>query len=317
MTDARRRIATVDRGVTPGGFGSNDGLQFRTKSNRPLSWHPSSIQQMGSSNCPAPGRNINNEFYIFDLPPTPAPYSRYASPAPAFAPLSLPFSSYDQQQYPYPDAPRQYPSNPNYIYQPQNLGHQVPKYISAPADSTHAPVYSHSNWSSFPRKVFIKPTAPPTPEKFFPIQHPGPALPTDEAIPYRPSSDTEPEEDGEILRGLGLYDNPEAEKVAPSDPQLDNYRSSMSQLVGTGYRREPAGKGLKLEETWNPPTPDDDHDNNDGNEQDAEGEDEDVAKTAKNTTEVTTQNDNSSYYIGHFVPQFDPPARHYDHNSWI
>jgi hypothetical protein len=91
----------------------------------------------------------------------------------------------------------------------------------------------------------------------------------------------------------------------------------MSQLVGTDYRREPAGKGLKLEETWNPPTPDDDYDNNDGNEQDAEGEDEDVAKTAKNTTEVTTQNNNGSYYISHFVPQSDPPARHYDHNSWI
>src|SRR5882757_1775408 len=42
MTD-RRRVPMADPNLaTPGGFISNDGLQIPTRSNRPVSWHPSS-----------------------------------------------------------------------------------------------------------------------------------------------------------------------------------------------------------------------------------------------------------------------------------
>ena len=46
-----------------------------------------------------------------------------------------------------------------------------------------------------------------------------------------------------------------------------------SQLLGNSYRRpEPLGKGLKLEETWQPPPEKDDGKDDD---EDGEGEDED------------------------------------------
>lgn len=74
----------------------------------------------------------------------------------------------------------------------------------------------------------------------------------------------ESEEDGEVLVGMGLYDAPD--KVN-DDPQLDNYRSTVSSLLGSRFRpAEPQGKGLKLEETWSPPP----------KSEDDEDEDEDI-----------------------------------------
>jgi hypothetical protein len=90
-------------------------------------------------------------------------------------------------------------------------------------------------------------------------------VPSEESIPYQ--SLEESEEEGEILVGMGLYDAP---TKYDSDPQLDNYRSTTSQLLGTTYRgKEPTGKGLKLEESWQPPEDDDDDD------EDGEGDDDD------------------------------------------
>lgn len=89
----------------------------------------------------------------------------------------------------------------------------------------------------------------------------------------------EPEDDGEVLVGMGLYDAPE--KVN-EDPQLDNYRSTVCSLLGSRFRpAEPQGKGLKLEETWAPPPKSDD-----GEEDEEEGEEED-AETASQTAKTT------------------------------
>jgi hypothetical protein len=75
----------------------------------------------------------------------------------------------------------------------------------------------------------------------------------------------EKEEEGEILVGMGLYDTSEKYE---EDPQLNNYRSTVTSLLGSTFRHnEPTGKGLTLEQAWEPPKSDDGDD---------EAEDEDA-----------------------------------------
>lgn len=135
-------------------------------------------------------------------------------------------------------------------------------------------MYSHIDWSNFDTNGFDATTAPPTPEDFIPIQHPDPTFSSDEAIPYHPLDDSDSA--GEELIGMGLYDTPE--KPLSSDPHLDSYRAFMvTQILGPTFRKqEPTGKGLKLEETWNPPASDD------GEEDDAAEDDEDLDGSTAN-----------------------------------
>lgn len=93
---------------------------------------------------------------------------------------------------------------------------------------------------------------------------------SEDSIPYQPLDDSE--EEGEILIGMGLYDAPDK---ADEDPELDNYRTSASHLLGTTYRR---GQGLKLEEAWEPPATDDEEDEEDDSD-DADGEEQEQVKT--------------------------------------
>jgi len=270
-------MAAVDQ--RSGNMVPNDSLHIPAKSNRPVSWHPSSKigpHPIYHSSYPMPYLNTPNDFQIFDFPPTPAAYSGYASPSSSFSPISAPFTGYDEQ-YPYLDSSVPYTSNRNPAQDGHVDGQQMGHYTSTPSDNTDSAFYSHFDWNSFAANGFERSTAPPTPENFLPIQHPDPTFPTDESIPYHSLSDSPQEDDGEILCGMGLYDSPDVGKTAAFDPQLDNYRSSMmSQLLGPTYRREPMGKGLKLEETWNPPPSDDENDDKD-EEEDGEGdEDEDI-----------------------------------------
>jgi len=108
-------------------------------------------------------------------------------------------------------------------------------------------------------------TTPPTPSSFPPTQPLQPAA-TEAAIRVL----DEPEEEGEILIGMGLYDTP---GKYDEDPHLNNYRSTVSSLLGSSIRpREPTGKGLKLEETWEPPKSDDEEDEEEDEDEDDEDE---------------------------------------------
>lgn len=115
-------------------------------------------------------------------------------------------------------------------------------------------MYSHFDWNNFTHNGFHTVTTPPTPENFLPIQHHEPSLHVEESIPYHPLD--EAEEEGEELVGLGLYDTPEKPS---SETNLNNYhRALVSYTFEAGHRKqESMGKGLKLEETWNPPASDD------------------------------------------------------------
>jgi len=287
----RRRLAMIDQNSVAGAFISNDGLQIPTQAARPVSWHPASHmapQQHYQPSYPVQQPNINAQYQMYDFSPTPAVYSGYTSPSSTFSPLSAPDNGYEQPQY-FQNQQNTYNTNPNYSAPQQpNLCQATQNFAVSSGGNMDPSMYSHFDWNNFAIHGFEKSTtAPPTPENFLPIQHPDPSFPAEESIPYHPLADDEPE--GEELIGMGLYDTPEVAKTPSLDPHLDNYRSlMMSQLAGSRYQRpESAGKGLKLEETWTPPSEDEDEDEDD-DERDGEGEDDDepvaVQQNAQNVT---------------------------------
>jgi hypothetical protein len=273
----RRRLAMMDQSMlAAGGYISNDGLQVppqaQPRASRPVSWHPAShltsqqTYQISATSAP----DMSQHYQLYDLPSTPSVYSGYASPDSTFSPLSLPFAGHDQ----YPSDLSTSYSTTHFVHQQQFLSHHSENSIPSAAMNTDSTMYSHFDWNTFATNGFEQSTtAPPTPEIFLPIQHPEPAFPPEDSIPYHPLEDNE-SDDGEELIGMGLYDAPETAKSPSADPQLDNYRAlMMSSLLGSSYvprRAESTGKGLKLEETWTPPS--DDEDQEDDDEQDGEGE---------------------------------------------
>ncbi|KAN0110532.1 hypothetical protein V8E51_006919 [Hyaloscypha variabilis] len=312
MTDGayRRRLAMIDQNVASGGYTPNDGLQLPNYTTRPVSWHPSSHlapQPNYQEAYPFPAPEINNQFQIYDLPPTPAVYSGYTSPSSTFSPLSLPYSGYEQveQQTSYHDQPNSFQTSTNYITNDTpHLQERAQNFVPQSNSNIEASMYSHFDWNNFAVNGFENSsTAPPTPENFLPIQHPEPTFPAEESIPYHPLSD---DDDGEELIGMGLYDAPEPAKALSSDPQLDSYRTSMmSHLLGAS-RREPTGKGLKLEETWNPPPSDDEDDEEeDDDEQDGEGESDDEDKPELNVTTASHE------------PARTSQTQSYDRSGWL
>ncbi|KAK2590549.1 hypothetical protein QQS21_011768 [Conoideocrella luteorostrata] len=251
------------------------------QTSRPLSWHPSSYLQITQQ--PAQQQHPQQQTgYVFLTPslygtdyndlygsqphfsPMMASYSNDTSPSSAYSPLPL-FPASDQAQYAHTDGwdrPQKtepaYPSN-------ESLGMPEPFPMLNNTAHTKSIAAGGLDWNSFIVQGFNN-TTPPTPEAFSQPQQ-QPAMSGEATVAYEALD--EPEEEGEILVGMGLYDTPE--KVY-EDPQLNNYRSTVSSLWGSSCRPlEPRGKGLKLEETWEPPTKTDDDEDDD---EDEEGDDE-------------------------------------------
>ena len=328
----RRRMTTVDQNfVTCAAVNSQEDPHIPMRPNRPVSWHPSSQFAPLPVHFSAPPVPTSNEFHMFDFPRTPAVCSGYASPASTFSHSSMPFTGYTEQQIPYWDMTTSYPSN--HISQTTNSALQYQNYETSSVENMGQPTYSQFEWDDFAANGFeTSTTAPPTPEDFLPIQHPDPTFPAEESIPYHPLSEPEPEGE-EILVGMGLYDSPDVAKAPDSDPQLDNYRTlMMSQLLGPAYRQvEPTGKGLKLEEPWNPPASDDEDDGDD--EQDGDGEDDDDEpmmtgfgdgrEHAPSLQPGKSESVPESYQVSklrHVLPdsvQASFSTHNYDSNSWL
>jgi hypothetical protein len=287
----RRRVVMMDQTLLAnGGFITNDGLPDvqQPRSSRPVSWHPAShlVPQQAYQPYTTLAPELNNQYPLFNLPGTPSVYSGYASPDSTFSPLSMPYTGYEQPQYFQNThttfAAPHYPNQQEYIQ--ESNGNFTPQTMA----NTDPSMYSHFDWNNFATNGF---DAPPTPDNFLPIQHPEPSFPGEDSIPYHPLEDDE-SDDGEELIGMGLYDTPEITKSSSTDPQLDNYRAlMMSQLLGSGYvpsrKIEPTGKGLKLEETWTPPSDDEDEDDD---EQDGEGEDEEPEVKVEASVDATQTN---------------------------
>jgi hypothetical protein len=124
------------------------------------------------------------------------------------------------------------------------------------------------NWNSYIYHGYGE-TSPPTPDSFLQTTQPSQAAVPEAVI----QALDEPEEEGEILVGMGLYDTPGKYE---EDPHLNNYRSTVSSLLGSSFKsQEPTGKGLKLEETWEPPKSDDEEEEEEEEEDEEEEEEED------------------------------------------
>ncbi|RNJ52077.1 hypothetical protein D7B24_004424 [Verticillium nonalfalfae] len=272
---ARRRQQVVDQNVWPL---TQEMPSSQTRPSRPLSWHPSSYYH-GQMSAPAQQHLAQYPFPTYNdyelasgmqshYSPVPA-YSCSTSPNSAFSPLALPYNSFDAA----PCLPVE-----GWGVAPQ----PTPSYVSAHVPSTFVepfPVmptcdYASSNttsqWNSFAAHGFNS-TSPPTPENLPQAQQQQPVVSSEDAIPYEPLN--EAEEEGEILVGMGLYDAPDKYE---DDPQLSHSRSAMSSLLGAPYRgQEGTGKGLKLEESWQPPESDDEDEDGEGEATDETAKDDD------------------------------------------
>ncbi|TPX17288.1 uncharacterized protein E0L32_012255 [Thyridium curvatum] len=260
--------------LTPGSDSSNFVPSEPSKrAPRPVSWHPSShmvqhqvpLQQPVMQMPYAPYSQSDLLMGFPQFPPTPAAYSEYNSPA-GFSPLALPtsFTAFEQPSY--------FAMNNNWnAYNQAPASEVFPSPAACPQMTEPFSVLSGSSETSPPWEMHQvgnmgRCTAPPTPENFSPAQQQAPQVSSDEPALFPPLDD---EEEGEILIGMGLYDPPEKEAV---DPALGNYMASVASHLGPNYPREPTGKGLKLEDAWEPPEMSDGEDDGD---KDAEGEDQD------------------------------------------
>ncbi|KAI1076265.1 hypothetical protein F5B20DRAFT_327531 [Whalleya microplaca] len=279
---ARRRQQALDQAILLQMHDNTINHEDPVKrTSRPVSWHPTSHLQQPHMHIPIPQPDFSQyvvpapmPYHHSDMysgyqnfPPTPAAYSGQTSPLSTFSPLCLPYATASQPQ-----------ATPAYI--DHDAWNPAPQFTANSYTTNESPDTTEAfpqfinqasyNWDEFPTQGYNNVcTAPPTPDEFQPVQQPQPAVPPEEAIPYQPLE--EPEEEGEILVGMGLYDPP---NKAETDPGLDNYRTTTSQLLGTTYRR---GQGWKLEEAWEPPATDDE----DGKDEDAEGEEQEQEQDEK------------------------------------
>lgn len=231
-------------------------LSRRKQTVRPPSWHPSPYvqqvptqrQQPVSYNLPNPSVYGDHDLYSAQpqFSPVMASYSTDTSPCSTFSPLPL-FPGSDNAQYVPTDAWHLSQRTP--FYPPSHDSQGLPEsLVTVGGVSQRTPAAGALDWNTFIPQGFNN-TSLPTPGSFLPLQHPQPAM-TEAAVPCEALDETE----GEILVGMGLYDAPEK---CDEDPHLDNYRSTVSSLLRSSLRpHEPWGKGLKLEETWEPPKSD-------------------------------------------------------------
>ncbi|KAK4103917.1 hypothetical protein N658DRAFT_235354 [Parathielavia hyrcaniae] len=175
---------------TPSSDAPTDGLYERgppARPARPVSWHPSSqgahfSQHQYSNNgamlYPYPSQgDIEMLASLQHLPPTPAGvYSGYTSPAEAFSPLSLPYSSFSSssRQFcshvsePVP-APQQHQQQPTPAFHPaDSCANYPPSTASLPEIPYLPPLYGAGEnaplaWEAYQPYPAAN-TAPPTPE---------------------------------------------------------------------------------------------------------------------------------------------------------
>lgn len=251
-----------------------DAMPSRTDTGRPLSWHPSSHQQQLQHQQPQQSyyqyqqqQNQHPQQQMGYPFPTPSMYAErndlYYGPHPQFSPMMASYSNDTSPSSTFSPLPSssveaaQYMTTGMFNHNGQRatpllastnngqVNEPFPVLDGTTTEKGHAP--GGLDWNSFIMQGFNN-TSPPTPETFSQSQQPQPAV-SETSMPYQALD--EPEEEGEILVGMGLYDTPDK---FDQDPQLDNYRYTASSLLGPSFRLpEARGKGLKLEETWEPP----------------------------------------------------------------
>ncbi|KAI1175504.1 hypothetical protein F4777DRAFT_328838 [Nemania sp. FL0916] len=244
------------------------------QNSRPVSWHPNShLLESQQMHLQVPQLDLNQfamsmatPYYAKgcltgyqNLPPTPTVYSGHTSPASGLSPLLFPYGPATQSA-----ALPAYISDPS-IPAPQSTSSCYNASSNSDPSRTF-PAYVNQtsfDWHTYSPQGLHSCTTPPTPDECQAL-HPVQSIPSEESIPFNPLEEhSGDEEDGEILVGMGLYDLP---NKSDTDPTLDYYHTTTSQLLDTTYR---GGKGWKLEEAWEPPATDDED-----TDEDADGEDQ-------------------------------------------
>ena len=246
---------------------------------RPLSWHPSTMTHLSPDEALRQHR-LSLSFAGYQTVqvngvPTPMTQPAMTPDLPNDAWLGLEAthssSQTDSRRYIYPTTAGLNPAAN------QGLPSQYVTYLSTGVPATSAgPYFSPANSSDMwpglpaagPPSSF---TAPPTPD-MRPIQHATePMAIGDVAFAAAFAADEDEKADnGPELVGMGLYDAP----VRPDFGVLANRHGSF-----LGMATEARGKGLKLEETWEPPEDEEEHDGEDDaaseTSQDGEHEEDD------------------------------------------
>ena len=243
---------------------------------RPVSWHPNTMansQRRPQSDYEAPLPASYNDYNTYSVNGIPTPMSQAEF---TMGTVSLQWQHAD-------NVSSLYQQSSDYDIKPEDSGRDsyfdqsYPSY-SSPAGqiSEGHPIFSPvpyplSAWTSSMSTVSQQ-TAPPTPE-CFPTQ---PVSQTwqDQTDQLSPLSSKESKE----LIGMGLYDGPDRHSWS-----LESMLDGPTNLFAPG-RPESMGKGLKLEEKWEPPEEEEDETDSEG--QDGE-EDEEAEATAESETQGT------------------------------
>lgn len=211
---------------------------------RPISWHPNSM-----ASAPLNGWTASHQFPD-SLDPT--PYSSHpfatAQVNGLITPLTQPSSGescYKEAFTPLEEMPTQ-SLDDTYSF-PEQAGN----YLFWPRQDNVAPHYT-AHQPSLSRETYLQDGALPLSYATSHDMYTGTAPPTpdflatpDDAVVQGDGSRTKPPSDDEVLVGMGLYD-------APSPP---NATALYGNQVVLPHRRS-GGKGLKLEETFQPSTED-------------------------------------------------------------
>lgn len=280
---SRRTQQVLEQLLTPEDIGQSQPNSSRPS--RPVSWHPGSYmqQQALATNFMSqpPQQQLSTHAYFKERQQASPHYSNTSpgmmacsantSPASTFSPLPMQqypgFGGHTSQYHLPSEAWQAVQKSTPFYHTPNEPRDYMEPFPAYGADAQfYPPSAEGADWQNYIMHG-VNTTTPPTPES---LMQPEPALPP---MPQEsPAFQTldEPEEEGEVLVGMGLYDAPEK---LNEDPQLNNYRSTVCSLLGSRFRpSEPQGKGLKLEETWCPPPKSDDgeDDEDDSSEDEAE-----------------------------------------------
>ncbi|KAF2087932.1 hypothetical protein K490DRAFT_56503 [Saccharata proteae CBS 121410] len=285
-TSAVKRYATLEDhwNMMFGSGDSDDGqdnLTGSTTSARPVSWHPASSHYPDSYlSSPADDLPFQNGNYAF-----PDHASAYQTLTSGY--ISYPTSSYGPESF---YQTQDYPTSALTSNRTSMETSPFPAWndpLSPMADTTLVtPSFPSRNmasrtWAAGP------PTSQPRIQSassdFLPIQHPEGAF-DDESMDTIEPSEKEP---GKILVGMGLYDPP-------------NYES----LLTTGL-----GKGLKLEETFQPPEPEEDDDDAEESSSDDDDDDDSV-------DEAPAPPEQSNWSL-HSAQQAQTPATDFSSQSFL
>ncbi|KAF9700830.1 hypothetical protein EKO04_001881 [Ascochyta lentis] len=208
---------------------SEEEMEQRPQPSRPVSWHPSSNQWFAprSSACVV---SPQQQEWSWNTP------SRNSGHGSDFYSLSTRNSMYDSNtnHQTHAAAHGVHRGSDESDYSWQNVPHRAQSYAysAVHTPSTEPLPWYLQQWAQKNQtQCFLDSQNGST--EFLPIQHP-----TD----YDEQMDVE--DDGKELVGMGLYDTP--------DP-----------TTNWGSLAEATGKGLKLEETWQPPEEDEDDDEDD------------------------------------------------------